>query len=62
MSKQPKLNDLQLVLLSHAAKTDAGSVYPLRASIDVEAARKEAKALLRRGFLSEVETSAAASS
>lgn len=60
MPSKPKLNDLQLVLLSHAAKTDAGYVFPLPASIKAEAASKEAKTLLGRAFLAEIETTSPA--
>lgn len=53
-----KLNDLQMILLSHAAKTDAGSIFPLPASVtDRGRAQKKLKALLRRGLVTETETS-----
>lgn len=52
-----KPNDLQMNMLSHAAKTDHGSIFPLAASItDRGRAQKELKALLRRGFVAETET------
>lgn len=52
-----KLNDLQLILLSHAAKTDDGSVLPLPQAVDdQDRAQKELKALLRRGLIAETET------
>lgn len=60
MPSKPKLNDLQLVLLSHCAKTDAGNLFPLPTSVDAEAASREAKTLSRRGFLAEVETTSPA--
>lgn len=57
MSTKPKLNDLQLILLSHAANTDGGSVLPLPDTVtDQERAHKELKSLLRRGLLTRVET------
>lgn len=58
-----QLNDLQLMLLSHAAKTEGGSALPLPASATDQArAQKELKALLRRGFLAETETTIPAAS
>jgi hypothetical protein len=58
-----KLNDLQLILLSHAAKTDGGSALPLPDSVtDQPRAEKELKALLRRSLLAETETSLPAAS
>lgn len=52
-----KLNDLQMILLSHAAMTDAGNMFPLPASVtDRERTDKELKALLRRGPVIEAET------
>ena len=50
------LNDLQLVLLSHAANNENGSVLPLpdTAAQDEQRTTKELKALLRRKLLAEV--------
>lgn len=58
-----KLNDLQMILLSQAAKADAGSIFPLAASVtDQGRAQKELKALLRRGLVAEAETTNTAAS
>lgn len=58
-----KLNDLQLILLSHAANTEDGSALPLPGTVTDQArAQKELKALLRRGLLTETETSNQAAS
>lgn len=58
-----KLNDLQLILLSHAAKNADGNVLPLPDAVtDVDRADKELKALLRRDLVAETETSSAAAS
>lgn len=58
-----KLNDLQLILLSHAAKTEGGSVLPLPDSItDQPRAQKELKSLLHRGLFTETETANLAAS
>ena len=59
MPSKTRLNDLQLVLLSHAAKNEPGSVLPLpdAATKDQERAAKELKSLLRRKLIGEVETS-----
>lgn len=64
MTKTPRLNDLQLVLLSHAAENDLGSALPLPAAAanDTERANKELKSLLRRELLVEVEAVNVASS
>jgi hypothetical protein len=63
MTKTARLNDLQLILLSHAAKSDTGSTLPLpAAAADPERANKELKALLRRKLLVEAEVDDAASS
>lgn len=52
------LNDLQLILLAHAAKTGSGQVFPLpAAATDRDRASKELKALLRHGLVAETETS-----
>lgn len=58
-----KLNDLQMILLSHAAKSDTGHIFPLSASVaDHDRAAKELKALLRRGLLTETETASPSAS
>lgn len=58
-----KLNDLQMILLSHAAKTDSGNVLPLPSNItDRDRTDKELKALLRRGLVIEAETTLSAAS
>jgi hypothetical protein len=64
MTKSTRLNDLQLILLSHAAKHKAGHALPLPAAAagDAERASKELKALLRRGLLVEAEVADAAAS
>lgn len=63
MPKTSRLNDLQLILLSHAAKHDAGSAFPLpNAADDADRANKELKALLRRNLLVEAGVDDAASS
>ncbi len=52
-----KLNDLQLILLSHAAASDDCSVLPLPNTVEDRArADKDLKALLKRGPLAEGET------
>jgi hypothetical protein len=62
MTKAIRLNDLQLILLSHAAKSDTGSALPLPAAAnDPERANKELKALLRRNLLVEAEVEDAVS-
>ena len=51
-----RLNDLQLVLLSHAGNNENGSVLlPDTASQDEQRTARELKALLRRKLLAEVE-------
>jgi hypothetical protein len=56
-----KLNDLQLILLCHAAQTSDGNVLPLPDTVtDRDRADKELKTLLRRGLVSETQTSNAA--
>lgn len=63
MTKTTRLNDLQLILLSHAAKSDSGSALPLPAAADdTERANKELKSLLRRNLLVEAEVDDAAAS
>ena len=58
MASKIRLNDLQLVLLSHAAKSENGSVLPLpdAATLDPQRTAKELKSLLRRKLVAEVET------
>lgn len=52
-----RLNDLQLILLSHAARSKGGNVLPLPDTVTDQArARQELKALLHRGFLAEATT------
>jgi hypothetical protein len=55
MPKSPRLNDLQLVLLSHAAKHDTGSVFPLPDTALSDPARTEVelKSLLRRELVTQ---------
>ena len=57
MTKTTRLNDLQLVLLSHAAKNGNGNVLPLpeAAARDEERTTRELKSLLRRELLAEVD-------
>lgn len=63
MPRTTKLNDLQLLLLAHAAKMDAGHVFPLPACVtDQPRAEKDVKALLSRGLVGEAETLDRASS
>ena len=59
----PRFNDLQLVLLSHAARNEAGHVFPLPVTVTDQArAQRELKALLRRELLAETETTNPAAS
>lgn len=55
MSNKPKLNDLQLILLSTAAQRDGGNVFPVADSIakDEERVRKAIPPLLKRGLVDE---------
>lgn len=63
MPRTPQLNDLQLILLSHAAKTDLGAIHPLPGTVaDPARAEKELKALLRSGLVAEDETTNRAAS
>jgi len=63
MPRMPQLNDLQLILLSHAAKARSGSMFPLPDSVaDPARARKELAALLDHGLLAETETTRPAAS
>lgn len=63
MPKSPRLNDLQLVLLSHAAKHDGGSVFPLPDAGLSDPARTEVelKSLLRRELVTQAPAPDAAS-
>lgn len=56
MSRNPKLNDLQLVLLSTAAQRNDGSIFPPAESIANEEERigKVIPPLLKRGLIQEV--------
>lgn len=61
MIAKPKLNDLQLILLSHAANRASRSVLPLPSTVaDQTRADKELKSLLRRGLLTRADTTQAA--
>lgn len=55
MTNNPKLNDLQLVLLSTAAQRDDGGVFPVAESIAKEQDRigKAVQSLLKRSLLEE---------
>lgn len=55
MTNSPKLNDLQLVLLSTAAQRDDGGVFPVAESIakDEDRVRKAVQSLLKRSLLEE---------
>jgi DNA-binding MarR family transcriptional regulator len=55
MTNKPKLNDLQLILLSTAAQRDDGGVFPLAESIakDEDRVRKAVQSLLKRGLVEE---------
>jgi len=57
MTKKIRLNDLQLVLLSHAAQNETGSMLPLPAAAaqDQERTTRELKLLFRRKLVEEVE-------
>lgn len=58
-----KLNDLRLILLSHAAQASDGSVLPVPDTVtDRARADRELKNLFRRGLIAETETSVAAAS
>jgi len=56
MSPDPKLNDLQLILLATAIQRDDGSILPLPDSVgnQPERAREAIPALLRRLLVSEM--------
>jgi Protein of unknown function (DUF3489) len=57
MAKQPKLNDLQLVLLSTASQREDGNLLPLPESIADSASRakKAIENLIKRGFAAEAD-------
>ena len=57
MPNNTRLNDLQLVLLSHAAKSESGGMLPLpdTATLDPQRTARELKSLLRRKLIEEVE-------
>jgi hypothetical protein len=63
MPKSPRLNDLQLILLAHAAKHDGGSLFPLPEAALSDAARTEVelKSLLRRELVEQAPAPDAAS-
>lgn len=56
MTKTPKLNDLQLILLATAVQREGGSILPPPDSVGDQAERigKAIPGLLRRGLISEV--------
>lgn len=56
MSRNPRLNDLQLILLTTAAKREDGSIFPPAESIAEQGERigKAVTPLLRRGLIEEV--------
>jgi hypothetical protein len=60
MTKKTRLSDLQLVMLSHAAKDKDSSMLPLpeAATHDEDRTAKDLNALLRRGLLAEIEVKA----
>jgi DNA-binding MarR family transcriptional regulator len=55
MTNNPKLNDLQLILLSTAAQRDDGGVFPVAESIakDEDRVRKAVQSLLKRSLVEE---------
>ena len=55
MKTNTRLSDLQLVLLSHAAQRDDGSIYPLpeTATRNEQRTAKELKSLVRRKLIEE---------
>jgi hypothetical protein len=55
VANNPKLNDLQLILLSTAAQRDDGCVFPVAGSIakDKDRVRKAVQSLLKRSFVEE---------
>ena len=64
MKTNTRLSDLQLVLLSHAARREDGSIYPLpeAATRDEPRTAKELKSLVRRKLIDEVEVTDGAQS
>jgi hypothetical protein len=60
MSRNPKLNDLQLILLASAIQRDDGSILPVPENIrgQEERIRKVIPPLLRRGMIKEVPVTA----
>ena len=64
MKTNTRLSDLQLVLLSHAARRDDGSIYPLpeAATKDEPRKAKDLKSLVRRKLVDEVEVADGAQS
>lgn len=56
MSRNPRLNDLQLILLSTAAQREDGSIFPVAESIRDQSERigKAVPPLLRRALVEEV--------
>lgn len=59
MPRQPRLSDLQLILLSSAAMRDNCAVLPLPHPVqDDERTRRELRTLLRRGFIAAATTGA----
>ncbi len=58
MTKKPKLNDLQLILLSAASQREDGSLLPLPEPVakDAPRARKAIQSLMKAGLASEVAT------
>jgi hypothetical protein len=57
MPKQPKLNDLQLVLLSTGSQREDGNLLPLPESVADSGARakKAIESLIKRGFVAEAD-------
>lgn len=57
MAKQPKLSDMQLVLLSTASQRDDGNFFPTAESLKGGESRiaKSIEALIKRGFAAESE-------
>jgi DNA-binding MarR family transcriptional regulator len=55
MTNNPKLNDLQLILLSTAAQRDDGGLFPVADSIakDEDRVRKAVQSLLKRSLVEE---------
>ncbi len=57
MAKQPKLSDMQLVLLSTASQREDGNFFPTADSLKGGESRiaKSIEALIKRGFAAEIE-------